>query len=135
LDLLHLYTELGTTGNTALSLMHTIYSSSLHPHENSETSIVVSRQRIYSGLTVTSNYTWILLSQPNFFLAIIVQLRQCEYSTEFSSCSPKLMSREAGVLKLCPSLHVAVWCQILLYNHFAWTTQKTLSVLLRRSVY
>jgi hypothetical protein len=52
-----LYTALGTTDNTALSLIYTLYSSPLHTHWGSQFSLVVSWQRIYNSLTVTSSHT------------------------------------------------------------------------------
>jgi hypothetical protein len=54
-------TQLGTTDNTALSLFYTLYSSPLHTHYGSQSSLVVSWQRIYHILTVTSNHMWNLL--------------------------------------------------------------------------
>jgi hypothetical protein len=40
-----LFTKLGTTGNTALSLVYTLYNSQLHTHEDYQSSLVVSLQR------------------------------------------------------------------------------------------
>jgi hypothetical protein len=61
-----LYTQLGTTGNTELSLIYTIYSS--------PSSLIVSWQRVYYSLTVTSITFDVFFSQRNSFLAIILQL-------------------------------------------------------------
>jgi hypothetical protein len=59
LDLLHLiHSQLGNTGNTALSLFYTLCSSPLHTHWISKSSPVVTWQRIFNRLTVTSNHTW-----------------------------------------------------------------------------
>jgi hypothetical protein len=52
-----LFTQLGTTGNTTLLLIYILYSSPLHTHYDSQSSLVVSWQRIYNSLTVTSNHT------------------------------------------------------------------------------
>jgi hypothetical protein len=51
-----LYIQLETTGNTALSLSYTLSSSPLHTHYGSQSSLVVSWQRIYNSLTVASNH-------------------------------------------------------------------------------
>jgi hypothetical protein len=55
-------------------------------------------------------------SRPNPFLAIILQLL-----TQFNFSAPKLISWQAGVSKLDSIL--LSWTP--LYNHFAWTMQKT----------
>jgi hypothetical protein len=52
-----LYTQLGTTDNTALSLIYIHYSSPLRTHYGSQSLLVVSWQRIYNRLKVTSNHT------------------------------------------------------------------------------
>jgi hypothetical protein len=52
-----IYIQLGTTNNTALSLIYTLSSSLLHTHYGSQSSLVVSWQRIYKSLTITSNHT------------------------------------------------------------------------------
>jgi hypothetical protein len=94
-DLMHLiYSQFETTSNTALSLFYTHYSSPLHTHKRSQSSLVVSWQQIYNSLTVTSNQTWSLL-----FVAIILQLPIMK--TRLNS---KLISRQAGVSKLDSSL-------------------------------
>jgi hypothetical protein len=53
----HLYPQLACTCNTALSLIYTFYSSPLHTHKCSQSSLVVSWQRIYNSLTVTAAHT------------------------------------------------------------------------------
>jgi hypothetical protein len=47
-----LLAQLGTTSNTAISLIYTLYSSLLHTHNDSQSSLVVSWQRIYDSLTL-----------------------------------------------------------------------------------
>jgi hypothetical protein len=56
LNLLRLYTSLVTTSNTALFLIYTLYSSPLHTLYGSQSSLVVSWQRIYNSLIVTTAY-------------------------------------------------------------------------------
>jgi hypothetical protein len=46
-----IFTQFGTTGNRALSLMYTVYSSPLHTRLDSQSSLVVSWQLIYHSLT------------------------------------------------------------------------------------
>jgi hypothetical protein len=55
------FTYLGTTCNTAISRIYTLHSSPLRTHYSSQSLLVLSRQRIYNSLTVTSNHTWSLL--------------------------------------------------------------------------
>jgi hypothetical protein len=60
---------------TALSLFYTYYSSWLHKHCVSQSSLVVSRQRIYIQVSLSLQMTHeVFFSQPNSFLAIILQL-------------------------------------------------------------
>jgi hypothetical protein len=49
-----LYTQLITASNTSLSLIYTLYSSLLHTRQGSQSSLVVSWQRIYNSVTVTT---------------------------------------------------------------------------------
>jgi hypothetical protein len=70
-----LYKVLGSTGNYSAIAIYTLYSSSLHTHQGSQSSLVVSWQRIYNSLTVTSNNTWSLLFTSQLIsFAIILQL-------------------------------------------------------------
>jgi hypothetical protein len=71
------FTQYGTTGNTALMLFYTLSSSPLYTHQDSESLLVVSWQRIYNSLTVTSNNTWSLL--------LTAQLLSCPYSASANS--------------------------------------------------
>jgi hypothetical protein len=52
----NLYILLGTTSNTALSLIYTLFRSIGHA-KSSQCSLVVSWERIYNSLTVTSVHT------------------------------------------------------------------------------
>jgi hypothetical protein len=68
-----LCTVLGTTGNTAHSLIYTLYSSPLHTHYGSQPSLVVSWQRTYNSLSLQITHG-VFFSQPNSFLTIILKL-------------------------------------------------------------
>jgi hypothetical protein len=74
---------------SAIADLHTLYSSPLHTHLDSQSSLVVSRQRIITvsiSLQITHE---VFFSQPNSFLVIILQL-----PIQFNS---KLLYRQAGV--------------------------------------
>jgi hypothetical protein len=82
-----LFTQLGTTGNTALLLIYTLYSSPVHKHWDSQCSLVVSWQRICNSLTVTAAH---------------VKSSQSPWTADsrFYSSVPKLKSWQTGVPKL-----------------------------------
>jgi hypothetical protein len=67
-----LVTQLGTTGNTALSLIYTLYSSPLHMHYGSQSSLAVSWQRIHNSLSLQIIYK-VFFAKPNAFLPISSQ--------------------------------------------------------------
>jgi hypothetical protein len=95
LDLLTPYTQYsGLQAITVISLIYTLYSSSLHTHWGSQSSLVVSWQRIYNRLSLQITHEP-FFAQHNSFLAIILQL-----PTQFSSSALKPISWEAGVSKL-----------------------------------
>jgi hypothetical protein len=56
LDLLHLYTQLLITNNTALWLNSTLYRSPLHTHSNAQSSLIVSWQRTSTQKLYHSHY-------------------------------------------------------------------------------
>jgi hypothetical protein len=89
--------QFGTTGDTALSLFYTLYNSPLHTNKGPQSSLVVSWQRIYPSLTVTSNHTWIRLFTIWFPSCHYSAAANSEDSTHFNS---KLISRQAGIPKL-----------------------------------
>jgi hypothetical protein len=83
-----------TTDNTTLSLIYTLYSSLLDMHYDSQSSLVVSWQRIYNRLSLQITHE-VFFAPPNSSLAIILQL-----PTQFNSSDPKLIYRQASVSKL-----------------------------------
>jgi hypothetical protein len=84
----------GLQAITVLSLIYTLYSSPLPTHHGSQSSLVVSWQRIYNSLSLQITHV-VFFSQLNSFLAIILQL-----PTQFNSSAPKLIYWQAGVSKL-----------------------------------
>jgi hypothetical protein len=89
------HTQLGTIGNTSLSLIYTLYSSPSHTHTHTlRFSVFTSRIQatdLSVSLSVQRTHA-AFFSQPNLFLAIILQL-----PTQFTSSAPKLISWQAGV--------------------------------------
>jgi hypothetical protein len=78
LDLLPTYTHNSELQKIAApTLIYTLYSSPLHTptHWYSQSSLVVSCQRIYNSLTLTAAHK--VFSQPNSFLAISSQSFDC----------------------------------------------------------
>jgi hypothetical protein len=67
------YIQLRTTGIRALSLIYTLYKSSLHTHYGSQSSLVVSWQRIYKGLTVTAAHTKSSLHSLILFIPFLLK--------------------------------------------------------------
>jgi uncharacterized membrane protein len=90
-DLLTSYTfNSGVRAITALSLIYTVYKSLGH-FKSSQSSVVVSRQRIYNSLTVTAAHYEVFFAQPNSFLAISSQWF-CQLptpATQFSAATVK----------------------------------------------
>jgi hypothetical protein len=100
----YIFTQLGITGNTALSLFYTLSSSPLHAQQGSQSSLVVSWQRIYKSLTVTSNHVWSLLFTAQLLYWHYSAAANSEDSTQFNSDAPKLTSWQSDVSKLDSSL-------------------------------
>jgi hypothetical protein len=98
LDLLTHHSELHVI--TALSFIYTRYKS-LGYFKSSQSSLVVSWQRIYNSRTVTAaHYDEVLFAQTNSFLAISSQ-SFCQLPTpETPNFILKLISWRAGVSKL-----------------------------------
>jgi hypothetical protein len=90
-----------------------------HRRTREKSSLVVSWQRIYNILTITSNHTWSLLFTAQFLSCHYSAIANSEDSTQFNSSAPKLISWQAGISEF----DQLSWT--LLYNHFARTTQKT----------
>jgi hypothetical protein len=100
----------------------TLYSSPLQTHKGSQSSLVVSWQRIYKSLSLQIKHG-VFFSLPNSFLAIILQLQipktRLNSILLFPSSYPgRLASRSS-------TLHSMLLNWILLYNHFARTPRKT----------
>jgi hypothetical protein len=121
------YTPLGTTGNTALPLIYTLSSSTLHIHLSSQSSLVVSWQRIFNSLSVTTAYMKssnhalrLLHSQAFNSIEIHSVILMPQYLNSISplprSYPGRLTSRNSPDINdlLCP-----------LYNPSARTAQKT----------
>jgi hypothetical protein len=68
--------QLGTTGNTALSLNYTLYSSPLHTHKGSQCSLVALWQRIYNSRTVAAAHVKSSSRCPIAFLPYILNHRR-----------------------------------------------------------
>jgi hypothetical protein len=104
-----LYIQLGATGNYSDTAISTRYSSPLHTHQGSQSSLVVSWQRIHN--TPTAHMKSSLHNLIPFLPFLLKHLRlpsfsvpccncQLRNSTQFNSSAPKLISRQAGVSKL-----------------------------------
>jgi hypothetical protein len=117
------FTQLGTGGNRALPLIHTLYSSELHTHWVSQSSVVASWQRIYNSLCHFKSH------KESSFCSLILschysETANSEGSARLNSSVPKLTFQQAGVPKLDSSLHFTSCWRTLLHKHFARTTQK-----------
>jgi hypothetical protein len=102
------FTQFGTTGNTVLSLYYTLPSSPLLTHYDSQSSLVVSWQRIYNSLTVTSNHTWSLLVTVLLIYCHYSAAANSEDSAQFNSSATELISRKVSVSKLDFALSTTV---------------------------
>jgi hypothetical protein len=112
----NLFTEIGTTGNTALSLIYTLYTSPLHTRMDSQSSLAVSWQRIYKSHCHFK-------PQIKSFHSLI------PFLALFCYCQ---FRRLDSIQLFCSKDHILVGWRLetrlnwsLLYNHFARTTQKT----------
>jgi hypothetical protein len=94
---------------------------------------VVSWQRIYNSLIVTSNYTRSLIFRMEFRSCRYSAATNSEESTQLSSSAPKLMSRETYIPKLDSSLHAALCCRILLYNDFCTDNAENTASIVKRA--
>jgi hypothetical protein len=74
LDLLTPYTQHSELHATQRYCLPTLYSSPLHTHQDSQSSLVVSWQRIYNSLTITSNHTLSSLHSLINFFRVLPQL-------------------------------------------------------------
>jgi hypothetical protein len=122
LDLLTPYTHNSELqAITALSLIYTLQSSPLHTHWGSQSSLVVSWQRIYSSLSLQITHE-VFFSEPNSLLSIILHLPIPK--TGLNSI-PLLPRSYPGRLVSRNSTQLLLLNWTLLYIHFARTTQKT----------
>jgi hypothetical protein len=129
----YIFTQFGTTGNTALLLI-CIFSIQSCTRTRFLPSLVVFWQRIYHSPSVSANHIW-------SFLCITPLLPL------FCNCQ---FQRLDSIQFLCSRAHILAgwlletqlfssWLRSILpntsYNHFGWTTQKTQPVLLTMRVY
>jgi hypothetical protein len=110
-----LHTQLGTTGNTALSLINTLSGSPLHTHYNSQSSLVVSWQRIYKSHCHFKSH---MKSSFHRLIPFLPLFCNCHFR------------RLDSIQLLCSQAHIPAGWRLetrltLLSNHFAQTTQKT----------
>jgi hypothetical protein len=117
-----LFIQLGTKGNTALSLIYTLCNSPLSTHWNSQSSLVVSWQRI---IQITHE---VFFSQLNSFIALILQLPIPK--TRFHSIPPLPSSYPGRLTFRNSTLHFTLRCWTFICNHFTRTAQKTQPLLL-----
>jgi hypothetical protein len=82
---------------TALPPSYTLYSTPLHTHYGSQSSLVVSWQRVYYSLTVTSNKEWSHFHSLIPFLPLFCNCRL--------NSIPLLPIKQSGVSKLDSSLN------------------------------
>jgi hypothetical protein len=116
-----LYILLGTTDNYRATVIstHTLHFTVTHAL-SSQSSLVVSWQRIYNSHNVTSNHTWSPLCTAKFLFFF------CHYSATANSI--QFLCSQTHILagwSLETRLSLLNWN--LFYNHFAKTTQKTQS--------
>jgi hypothetical protein len=72
-----LFIQLGATGNTAVSLIYTLYSSPLHTHSSSQSSLNLTWQTDFITVSLSIQITHeVFFSQPNSLLAIFLPFRK-----------------------------------------------------------
>jgi hypothetical protein len=136
-------TTLGTTGNTALSLIYTLYNSPLHTQYNSQSSLAISWQRMDTlSLQITHE---IFFAQPNLSLSLslrlpIPKIRLQSIPLRPSSYPGRMASRNSILhFRLDYSTTVLFTLSCLLpvsfHNTSTRNTQKAQPLLLRRCVY
>jgi hypothetical protein len=87
-----LYTQILTTSITAPSLIYALYKSLVHA-KSSQSSLVVSWQRIHNSLTVIPVHYEVFFAQPNCFISIILPTANSE--TQHNSNSSQSQSHIA----------------------------------------
>jgi hypothetical protein len=84
---------------TALSLFSALHSSLQQTHYGSQSSLVVSWQRIYNTVVIPVSHMKFSLHSLIPFLPLFCQLADSKVSTKFNSSAPKLVSWQTGVSK------------------------------------
>jgi hypothetical protein len=129
------FTQVGTTDNTAVSLIHTFYSSLLHAL-GSKPSLVVSWQRTYQSLTVTSNHS----ITPFLPLFCSCEFRRIGW-IQFPCYRADILAGWRPETRLFTSDYWLLFCSrsrfltVSFYYPSTQAIQKTHPILLRRRVY
>jgi hypothetical protein len=89
----------GQQGIQRYCYTHILQFTITHTHYGSQCLIVVSWERIYNSLTVTSNHTWSLLFTAWFLSCHYSAAANSEDWTQFNSSVSKLTSWKPGVSK------------------------------------
>jgi hypothetical protein len=112
-----LHTQLGTRGNySAIADLHTLQFAFTHAQVFSVFISRILATGFHSSLTLQITYE-VFFSQPKSFLASILQLPIPKTRRHSVSLAPRLISRQAGVLKLILALYC--YCQLRNYSLYS----------------